>query len=324
MDDGSPLTDAAMIQSICRGQRHAEAYTDSGGKFSFEFGKQRAAGNGDVQTDSTGSRPAVTPSGLSTDNGYSSDCELRAVLPGFTSDSIPLQRYGDEQRIDVGRLVLHRIANVEGVTVSATTAAAPPQARKAYEKARAHEKKGKLDEAEKELGKAVSLYPNFAVAWVELGRLQAHSNRFDSARESFNHAIAADSKLVSPYQQLTLIAFQQKQWEELVNVTERLLQLNPISFPEEWYYNAVGNFFLHRLEPAESSARKSLEADLEHQIPQAEYLLATILMDKRDFSGAAEHFRSYLSKLPNAPNAENVRSLLADAERLSKPASDQK
>lgn len=51
----------------------------------------------------------------------------------------------------------------------------------------------------------------------------------------------------SPYQQLTLVALEQKQWEELVNLTERLLQLDPTSFSKEWHYDAVGNFYLNCL-----------------------------------------------------------------------------
>src|SRR5438067_13884351 len=51
LEDGTPLTESATIQTICRGQRRNEAYTDSHGNFSFEFGDRRpgssAVGIGD-------------------------------------------------------------------------------------------------------------------------------------------------------------------------------------------------------------------------------------------------------------------------------------
>src|ERR1039458_5636256 len=38
VDDGTDLTEPAMIQTICRGRRHSETYSDTHGSFSFQFG----------------------------------------------------------------------------------------------------------------------------------------------------------------------------------------------------------------------------------------------------------------------------------------------
>ena len=63
------------------------------------------------------------------------DCELLAVLPGFSSQPIDLNsRLTTFESADIGRLVLHRMGQVEGLTISATSAMAPKDARKAYEK----------------------------------------------------------------------------------------------------------------------------------------------------------------------------------------------
>lgn len=319
LDDGSPLTDQATIQSVCKGLRHAETYTDSSGNFYFEFGKQRSSTD-DIESSSMGEVQTVGATGRSTSGKYSSDCQLQALLPGFTSDVIEMSRFQDDTlgSVNVGNIVLHRLKNVEGTTISATTAAAPPNARKAYDKARQDVGKGKLEDAQKNLEKAVSVYPQFAVAWVELGRIQAHFKNFDAARQSFTHAIDADPKLVTPYETLAQIALQQRQWEELVNVTNRLLSLNALSFPQDWFYNALGNYYLNRLDPAQKSAQEGLKADLEHRVPKLDYLLAMVLMQKREFSAAAEHFRSYLAHLPNPGESASVQAQLANAERLSR------
>lgn len=319
IDDGTLLTDQATIQSNCKGQRHAETRTDSSGNFNFEFGRQRTESD-DIESSSMGKEmQANTPARSGARDRLSSDCQLLAVLPGFTSDVVELSRYQDEQllSINVGKIVLHRLHNVEGSTISATTAAAPPEARKAFEKAREDETKGKLEDAQKKLEKAVSIYPNFAVAWAELGRLQVHFKNFDQARESFHKAMAADRNLATPYEELAQMAFQQRQWEELVNDTDQLLRLNPLSFPQGWFYNAIGNFYLNRLDTAEKSARETLKTDITHRFPKADYLLAVILMQKKDFGSAAEHFRSYLAHLATPSEAASVQAELAKAERLS-------
>ena len=40
LDDGSPLTDTVLIESICNEYRHVEARTDTSGHFSFEMGNR--------------------------------------------------------------------------------------------------------------------------------------------------------------------------------------------------------------------------------------------------------------------------------------------
>lgn len=318
IDDGTMLTDRAIIQSVCKGQRHSEAFTDARGNFSFEFGRQRQE-YADAEATSMGSVQVITPQGVrSNSDRFSSDCQLQAVLPGFTSQIVELSRYPDQQIIDIGTIGVHRMQGVEGYTISASTAAAPPEARKQYQKAQEDETKGKLENAEKKLEKAVSLYPGFAVAWVELGRLQAQFKKFDAARQSFAHAMSIDPKLASPYQYQARIAFQERNWEELVNVTNQLLKMNALGFPESWFYNAVGNFYLNRIDVAEKSARQGLKADVQHRVPKLDYILAMLLMKKKDFSGAAEHFRAYLAHPANPAEAQQVQAQLADAERLSK------
>ena len=63
-------------------------------------------------------------------------CELRASLAGFRSDVVNLSGRRMFDNPDVGTIILHRQANVEGTTISRTTLEAPKDARKAYDKAR--------------------------------------------------------------------------------------------------------------------------------------------------------------------------------------------
>ncbi|MGK4301957.1 tetratricopeptide repeat protein, partial [Klebsiella pneumoniae] len=86
-----------------------------------------------------------------------------AALPGFTSDVIQLGgRFTGEESADVGHIVLHRLSNIQGFTISATTAQAPGSAKKALQKGQEQQKRGKLEEAQKSFEKAVALYPKFA------------------------------------------------------------------------------------------------------------------------------------------------------------------
>jgi tetratricopeptide (TPR) repeat protein len=253
------------------------------------------------------------------------DCELQAELPGFTSQHIDLSsRMNTFETTDVGRLVLHRMGQVEGLTISVTSAMAPKDAQKAFEKGREKAGKQKFDEAEQLFEKAVQIYPRYAVAWFELGRIQLQKNEPEPARHSFEQSIAADSKYANPYRGLAELDTQQKHWESLVKVTDQLLALNPVSFPDAWLRNAVGHYYLHDFGAAEKSARQGMKIDENHQVLKLEYLLGVILMQKRDYQEAAIHIQNYLKQSPALPEAEaqEAQKQLAEITRLSASVSD--
>ncbi len=318
IDDGSVLAESVSIQTVCKGRRHTETHTDSHGGFSFQFGGRFASSpNVDFDAD-TGSRNTA---GTRTDRRDLIDCELQASLDGFTSDSIPLEgRFSGYENADVGRLVLHRRANVEGFTISATTALAPEAARKALEKGQEQQQKGKLDDAQKSLEKAVAMYPKFAVAWFELGRLQLQKNDPASARTSFQQSLAADSKYVNPYRGLTQIAQREQRWQELIETSEKLLALNPVSFPDAWLSNALGNYCLRNFDAAEKSARRGLEMDVEHRVPKLEYLLGLTLLKRSAYEDAAQHLRAFLSVATNPADIAESQKQLNETVRLAAAA----
>jgi tetratricopeptide (TPR) repeat protein len=313
LDDGSQLTEPAAIQSVCRGQKHTEAYTDSHGNFSFEIGRSvnaNAAGLSDADT-SWASAGANRVRSLQ-------DCDLQASLAGFTSDSIVLAaKVSMGESSDVGHIVLHRIAKIEGLTISATTAAAPGPARKAFEKGRKHATKSEWDQAEESFQKAVEIYPRYAIAWFELGRVQQQKNNADSARQSFQQSISADPGYASPYRYLAQLAAMTKQWTEVLEITTKLLGLNPVNFPDAWFLNSLGHYQQQNLEGAEKSARQGLRVDGEHHVPKLEFILGVVLAERHNYDEAAIHLRQYLQLVPTGADSENVRKQLAQVEQLS-------
>jgi tetratricopeptide (TPR) repeat protein len=209
---------------------------------------------------------------------------------------------------------------VEGFTISATSAAAPGKARKDFEKGVEQEKKGKLDDAQRKLESAVAAYSNYAVAWVELGRVQNQKHDIAAAKASFEHAMTADTKLLTPYQELARLALAEKDWAQLDTMTDKLLELNPVSFPEYWYYNAAANYFLQRLPDSEKSARQGLHVDTQHRIPKLEYLLATVLSDKHSYQEAAQHMRMFVRLMPPGPETDAAQKQAERLEQLSAKA----
>ena len=317
IDDGSPLTDTVLVESICNEYRHVEARTDTSGHFSFEMGNRLEKTTDSPEVESS---LRVGPDGRSRGPQQSwRQCRLQAVLPGYVSPTVELA--DAFQTKDVGRIMLHRSAYAG--SLSTTTVKAPEAALKAFQKGREYENRGKLPDAQKSLEKAVEIYPNFAVAWVALGRIQQKTKDAAGARRSFQQAIQADQNLVTPHEELTLMAMDEKNWKEAVEQSGAVLKQNPVNFPQDWFYHALSQYYLQDFEGAEKSANEGVKADVEHRVPKLEYLLAILAAEKKDYAGAAAHVRNYLRLASNPPDAANVTKWLAELDKMASAAPKQ-
>lgn len=335
MYDGGPPPEPVTIERLCSANSvRAEGYTDSSGHFSFNLGQNnsvfadastsifQAPGQfGGIGT-STSSNGAT--GGSSNPDSVYWDCELRARLPGYRSDSISLTGRRMLDSPDVGVIVLYPLSKIPGLTASATSGQAPKDARKAYEKGLDAVKKDKPDQAEQEFRKAVQIYPRHAAAWLELGKALERRDHYPEAREAYASALAADSKYVYPYQQLYQIALREQNWKELVDRTDQLLHLDPYEFPNAYYYNALGHHQLKEYDAAEKSARQAVQADRKQSNPKTNYLLGAILIQKQNWTEAAASFRAFLKAAPNAPEKAQVEKTLSQIDQQisrTRPAS---
>jgi tetratricopeptide (TPR) repeat protein len=112
-------------------------------------------------------------------------CELRADLPGYSSSSIKLDGHLPSDSPAVGTIILSRLANVEGLSVSATSLKAPADAQKAYDRDLESLHKGKIPDAEKDFEKAVAIYPQYANAWLDLAKAGLQTKQLEPARTAF-------------------------------------------------------------------------------------------------------------------------------------------
>ena len=316
LEDGYPPPEPVMVTMSCHGGRPVpQGYTDSYGRFSFEAGRNVAAMM-DVQN--------ATPNALFGSGGVSradlTGCDLRAEAAGFASNVIDLSGRRLLDSPNVGTLELRKLEGVVGTAFSAMTLHARKDARKAYEKGRALAKEEKFDEAVDEFERAVQIEPLFAAAWFELGRAYHDLRRLDEAEEAYRKAVAADPEFVKPYRQLALLSAQEQRWQDVLEATDELLRLDPVSYPDGYFFNAIAHFYLNDLEAAERSARKAITLGGERPIPRACALLGAILIEKMDYAGAAEQLREHIEIAAPGPEVDQSRAMLEQVEaRLSPP-----
>lgn len=325
MQDGAPVSNIT-IERMCGGIAKTVAYTDSNGHFSFQWGDRSLivadasdAGSGGARSSTGGFGSAQSAGGgsaLATDpfGNRMMNCELRANVPGYTSDSVDLFNRRTADNPDVGVIVLRRIAGVEGTSISVTSMLAPKAAKKAYEHGLQSLLKNKPAEAVKDFEKAVAAYPQYADAWINLGKLRLAGESIEPAREAFRKAMASDAKLVAPHMELGILAAKDANWPESAKYLDRAVELDPVDFPQAWYADAVANFNLEKYDAAEKSARAAVKLDPKHANPRSCYLLGLVLTEKHDYTAAAEELTAYIKLAPNAPDLAEARSRLAELE----------
>jgi hypothetical protein len=303
--------DAIPVSVTCSGKTSYTAATDAKGRFVI-------APVNPATTGVANSTPANIPGGVDAKPKLAAafmGCSVAAALPGFNSSSLTIADRNLLDNPDIGTITLSREEGSAGTAVSSTSASAPKDAAKAFEKARAEWLDNKPDRAQKDLEKAVQIYPQFAEAWYQLGKIQQRANASD-ALNSFSKAAAADPKFSLPYEHLVQLDAVAKNWQAVADAAAHELELNPRGTPDIWYYSALGNFNIGKKDLAEADATKALAMDPLHTQPNTEQLLAVIQAGRGDYADALQHLRSCVTYIPAGPNADIIKQQIAQLEPL--------
>ena len=332
-NDGTRLPHDVLVERVCYNRVRQQLYASPQGDFSMQLGSRA-----DSFLDASGDR--ASQSGVArkdTDMGIPRrellNCELRASASGFHSSVISLMEFtAPDRNIDVGVIVVQRAAKIEGMTLSATPYKAPRDASRAYEKGVAAERNGKLADARKYFEQAVKVYPRYAIAWFQLGTVLQKEEQNDAARKAYIQATTMDTKFLPPYLSLALMAYRAENWTEVLKLTGHILDLNPLNqaaatgyildldplnYTEAYFYNAVANYKLNKIEDAEKSALKAEHLDLRTRFPHVHLLLAEIFARKNNYAMAILEIKTYLDLAPHAKDVDHVREQLAKLEKLN-------
>jgi len=245
------------------------------------------------------------------------------------SDTLARTNPEDHANLDVGGIDLPSLPNDPTrsgdprFTISVSSLAAPEKARNAFNKGEEEAHKGKIQAAFDHFKEAISTYPRFALAWLELGRLQARQSSFRDAQESFREAVKNDSSLTSGYLGFAEVAAQQQNWQAVAEMTDALVQRFPESSPVYWFLNSAAYYNLGKMKEAETSITTAVRLDPHHRVPQLEYLYGLIMGNKKDYKSAAEHISNYLRLAPNSPDSLAARQVLAAYQQRAEMADDE-
>jgi cytochrome c-type biogenesis protein CcmH/NrfG len=230
---------------------------------------------------------------------------------------------GEKKNETEATCLLPPLTLVRSPVVAAPALAVPPKARKEYSEACAALKDKKTDNAEMHLRKAVEEYPDYSVAWVTLGQILAAENHTEDARNACSQGSAIDPKYVPAYLCLAEIAARAKAWGDVLQLSNRALDLDLSTNAISYEYNAAANLRTNRLDDAEKSALRAVSIDKDNSDPRAHFLLAQIYEAKGDLTNLIVQLREYLKYAKDPDDVAAVTQYLSQVEQSAASAANQ-
>lgn len=329
-DDGSPPPFGTVVERDCGGVVIKEALVDTNGNFNFVVGDSNRASSlfPDATENFSSDRSVIGGTDAYSQRNqqrmmkrnYPEDLALCVVQARYAGYQSTIARLGFGQTsgyIEVGTIVIYPVTRADRTVVSTADLAVPGSARNALEKGQKAFEENEFDRAEEYYLSAIDIYPQYSEAWIELGWLYQSRDYYQEARNAYMEALELDRLSVNPHLRLAQLSALEMNWEEAEAYSDEVLKLNPASYPEAYFINALARYNLDRLDSAEQIVRKGIRLDQENRVPKLHLVLANILAKKSDPHGSMDAMRRYLEIEPEGSEADRIRSLVKEYEKIA-------
>jgi Tfp pilus assembly protein PilF len=207
-----------------------------------------------------------------------------------------------------------RIMNVSINLRPKGTAAAinkiPKAARDLYAKGADAASKGDSKKAVENFNGAVALYPEFALAYNDMGMQYLKMGQLDKAAESFQAALKITPDEATPRLNYGITLLQQKKYAEAETELRAALKKND-NAPTGHLYLGVALMGQQKLDEAEKELLRAISFNTS-EVYTAHRYLGGVYWGKRDYQHAADELETYLKLVPKAPDAERTRAAIKD------------
>lgn len=203
---------------------------------------------------------------------------------------------------------------IHSATIAAQQLQIRDKARAEYEQACVALRNHKTVDAEKHLRKAVHDEPKYSAAWVTLGQMLAGDKRSDEGQNACLQASIVAPKFLAAYLCMADIAARTHAWKQVLQLSERALEIDPTQAVLSYEYNAAANLNLHHLAEAEKSGLRAAELDKENHEPRVHFVLAQIYEAKGDKSNEIKQLREYVKHAADPEDVAAVNSFLLELE----------
>lgn len=184
----------------------------------------------------------------------------------------------------------------------------PSKARKEFEKANEALRKGLTDEAIAHLRSAIAIWPTFVVAHNDLGVQLLSQGKLAEAAEVLQRAVSLDATAFNPALNYGIVLVHLHRFAEGKDSLDNALKIQPNSAAARLYSGLA----FKGLGSIEEAARELKAA---YETGGADFAIALFHLGEvylnEDRALARQYLENYLTVVPNATNAEQVRRMIA-------------
>jgi Tfp pilus assembly protein PilF len=189
--------------------------------------------------------------------------------------------------------------------VSAVLAAIPQAARELFLKALDSAQANDNAKAIEQLKAAIALYPNFPLAFNELGVRYLKIGEIDKAAEALKSAVELSPDEFYPRLNYGVALLNQKRYAEAETQLRAALAKNG-SAPTAHMYLGIVLAMQRKLDEGEKELRLALASN-STEVFLAHRYLAGIYLERHEHARAADELESYLKQFPKVSDAEILR-----------------
>lgn len=193
--------------------------------------------------------------------------------------------------------------------VSVSELSVPSAAEKEFEKANRLILKRDWAKATERLRKAIAIYPQYAVAYNNLGAVYCRMGQIAPAREALQKAIALDDHMAMAYVNLGRVSFTAREFPEVEAFIGKALSLAAAD-ADELTLLASAQVADRRLDQAIETSRQAHRSQLNNHAYLHVVAAKANELEGKDDAAVAE-LQQYLSEEPTGKRSERVRTMLA-------------
>ncbi len=197
-------------------------------------------------------------------------------------------------------------------SVSVAQMKVPEKARNAFDKASQAFTEGKFDEAQKQVSKALNLYPHFAEALTLQGLLFLQQKDYARGQAELESAIQFDPNYATAYLALGALFNNVGHYDDAARTLEHSISISP----DLWQ----GYFEMARAYLGEGLYMKALqEANRAQSLGPGNFapihlVKAYAMIPQKLYKDAVRELQAFLSRGPKGHGAEEAQKLLAEAQ----------
>jgi tetratricopeptide (TPR) repeat protein len=192
--------------------------------------------------------------------------------------------------------------------VDAAAAEAPEAPLKLYKEAMLSAQAGKREKAIEQLKSALSICPDFMLAFNEMGVQYIKLHKWDKAAESLRSALKLAPDDFAPNLNYGIVLLQAKDFMGAARALQRALRKDGSSAAAHFYYGQAMTW-LGEYDAAEHELKQAIGLG-NNEMVEAYRLLGAVYIEKRNNQRAAEELEKYLSLLPKAKDADKIREMI--------------